>query len=402
MANVEINVSNKIIDSSGNVYNSIRQLAKSIHVRRERISKALNTTGIFVNRGVSYVLYNKSIYNPYDVLRDDVVHMIGDIKENEKDNKSTIVMENDPHVVMENDPEYQNYLAYRKASDAPFETFVFNFRESDKGSTYAIALASDWHVEECFSSESTMGINEYNPDIAKERAEKYFVNLVSCINKDKIDDLVLVLLGDFSSNYIHPELERTNAMSPIEAQMFAQSLIYTGIKFICDNTKLNSIKIICLCGNHGRISIKPSHNDFAAMNYEYIMYKNIERECNLTNLPVEFYIPKSEIALVDMPDGNRFLFTHGQSIRGGNGIAGILPALMRACLKWGHTFHQDKTYIGHFHNLISTPTVSVNGSLVGYNPLSVAGQYISEEPQQLYEVWSENLGHIITRNIYTE
>ena len=126
---------------------------------------------------------------------------------------------------MENDPEYQNYLAYRKASDAPFETFVFNFRESDKGSTYAIALASDWHVEECFSSESTMGINEYNPDIAKERAEKYFVNLVSCINKDKIDDLVLVLMGDFSSNYIHPELERTNAMSPIEAQMFAQSLI---------------------------------------------------------------------------------------------------------------------------------------------------------------------------------
>lgn len=407
MANVEINVSNKIVDSTGKVHNSIRQLAKTIHVKRERISKSLNDKGRFVHDGVLYYLYKDCVIPSCSVASDAKVVVEDDYNFVPSDTIKTVVAHADPVIVSvpvdrEDEAEYQDYLKYKRGSEVPFEKFTFNLRESDKGSTYAVALASDWHVEECFSSESTMGINEYNPDIAKQRAEKYFANLVSCLNKDKVDDLVLAFMGDFSSNYIHPELERTNAMSPIEAQMFAQSLLYSGIKFICDNTNLNSIKVICLCGNHGRICIKPSHNDFASMNYEYVMYKNIERECELTKLPVEFYIPKSEIALVDMPDGNKFLFTHGQSIRGGNGIAGILPALMRACLKWGHTFHQTKTYIGHFHNLMSTPTVSVNGSLIGYNPLSIAGQYISEEPQQLYEVWSENLGHIITRNIYTK
>ena len=399
MANVEINVSNKIVDSKGNIHNSIRQLAKEIHVKRERISKTLNEKGVFVHNGVKYILYKDAVKGTFNNTCTVIPHCTV--------TPSVIAQPDTPVVISvpverEDEAEYQDYLKYKRASEVPFEKFTFRLRESDKGSTYAVALASDWHVEECFTSESTMGINEYNPEIARQRAEKYFANLVACINKDKVDDLVLALMGDFSSNYIHPELERTNAMSPIEAQMFAQSLLYSGIKFICDNTKLHSIKVIGLCGNHGRICIKPSHNDFASMNYEYVMYKNIERECELTKLPVEFYIPKSEIALVDMPDGNKFLFTHGQSIRGGNGIAGILPALMRACLKWGHTFHQTKTYIGHFHNLMSTPTVSVNGSLIGYNPLSIAGQYISEEPQQLYEVWSENLGHIITRNIYTK
>jgi hypothetical protein len=388
MANVEVNVSNKIVDSQGNYHNSIRQLAKTLHVKRERISKALNENGVFVHNGVSYLLYNKFVNNSGLATSERPVAM----------EKEVITVQ----VPREDEDEYQDYLKYKRGSEVPFEKFTFKLKTSHKGSTYAVALASDWHVEECFTSESTMGVNEYNPDIAKERVEKYFANLVSCINADGIDDLILALIGDFSSNYLHPELERTNAMSPIESQMFAQSLIYSGIKFICENTKLHSIKVIGLCGNHGRICVKPSHNDFASMNMEYVMYKNIERECELTNLPVEFYIPKSEIALVDMPDGNKFLFTHGQSIRGGNGIAGILPALMRACLKWGHTFHQTKTYCGHFHQLMSTPTVSVNGSLMGYNPLSIAGQYISEEPQQLYEVWSENLGHIVTRNIYTK
>ena len=61
MANVEINVSNKIVDSTGKIHNSIRQLAKTIHVKRERISKSLNEKGVFVHNGISYLLYNKAL-----------------------------------------------------------------------------------------------------------------------------------------------------------------------------------------------------------------------------------------------------------------------------------------------------------------------------------------------------
>ena len=61
MANVEINVSNKIVDSNFRTHNSIRQLAKEIHVKRERISKSLNERGVFVHNGVTYMLYKDAV-----------------------------------------------------------------------------------------------------------------------------------------------------------------------------------------------------------------------------------------------------------------------------------------------------------------------------------------------------
>ena len=38
------------------------------------------------------------------------------------------------------------------------------------------------------------------------------------------------------------------------------------------------------------------------------MYKNIESICKLSELDIEFIIPQSEMCLMEMPDGNRFIF----------------------------------------------------------------------------------------------
>jgi hypothetical protein len=39
-----------------------------------------------------------------------------------------------------------------------------------------VILASDWHIEETIDPETINYLNEYNPKIAKQRAEKFWNN----------------------------------------------------------------------------------------------------------------------------------------------------------------------------------------------------------------------------------
>ena len=138
------------------------------------------------------------------------------------------------------------------------------------------------------------------------------------------------------------------------------------------------------------------------MSYEWLMFRNIERECKLTNLPINFNIPNSEVAVVYTNDDKRYLFAHGFQIKSsGNGtVCGIYPSLNRLSMKWAKNFHQDKIFIGHFHSCISLPNAVVNGSIIGFNTFSLTNGFEYEEPAQMYELYDTEIGLINTRKIY--
>ena len=117
---------------------------------------------------------------------------------------------------------------------------------------------------------------------------------------------------------------------------------------------------------------------------------------------IHFIIPKSEMALLEMPDKKRFIFIHGFQIKsGGTGtVCGIYPSLQRLAMKWDRVFHQDKIYLGHFHSCISIPTATVNGSIIGYNAYAMSNGFSFEEPGQMYELYDRDKGLILTRKIY--
>lgn len=247
-----------------------------------------------------------------------------------------------------------------------------------------------------------MGLNEYNIKIARERIEKYFANLVSCLNTDKVEYLLFASLGDTISGFIHEELSQTNELTPLEATFEAQNLIYNGLKYICDNTELKRIKFVGIVGNHSRVTNKIQHSNGYKMSYEWLMYKNIQKQAELEGLPIEFDIPESEMAIEDTSDGKRFLFIHGFQIKGsGNGtVCGIYPSLGRLSLKYGKVYKQDKIYLGHFHSCISIPNAVVNGSIIGYNSYALTNGFAYEEPAQMYELYDTNIGQLLTRQIY--
>ena len=381
MNNVKASVSNEIVNELGQKFPSIRKLAEALHISKKRISNKLRAGEPFVYGGHTYTLSG--------------VNYVGfnNVNENTETNEQTPV---------EYSQDYKDFLNAKKVSELPFEKYEFKFNKRKTGVRYAVALFSDAHIEETVKSASVMGLNEYNVKIAKERIEKYFANLVSCLNTDKVEYLLFASLGDTISGFIHEELSQSNELTPLEATFEAQNLIYNGLKYICDNTELKRIKFVGIVGNHSRVTNKIQHSNGYKMSYEWLMYKNIQKQAELEGLPIEFDIPESEMAIEDTSDGKRFLFIHGFQIKGsGNGtVCGIYPSLGRLSLKYGKVYKQDKIYLGHFHSCISIPNAVVNGSIIGYNSYALTNGFAYEEPAQMYELYDTNIGQLLTRQIY--
>ena len=381
MNNVKASVSNEIVNELGQKFPSIRKLAEALHISKKRISNKLRAGEPFIYGGHTYTLSGVN-YIGFD-----------NVNENTETNEQTPV---------EYSQDYKDFLNAKKVSELPFEKYEFKFNKRKTGVRYAVALFSDAHIEETVKSASVMGLNEYNVKIARERIEKYFTNLVSCLNTDKVEYLLFANLGDNISGFIHEELSQSNELTPLEATFEAQNLIYNGLKYICDNTELKRIKFVGIVGNHSRVTNKIQHSNGYKMSYEWLMYKNIQKQAELEGLPIEFDIPESEMAIEDTSDGKRFLFIHGFQIKGsGNGtVCGIYPSLGRLSLKYGKVYKQDKIYLGHFHSCISIPNAVVNGSIIGYNSYALTNGFAYEEPAQMYELYDTNIGQLLTRQIY--
>ena len=374
----------KIIDDLGNEIKSIRALARELGVPKSTISSALNRKGIWKYKNRTY--YSANPINNKTVQENPV---------------------NAVEKILQNDKEYQDYLTKKNSVNevkkVSFELYDFKLdKKVESGYRYAVALFSDVHIEETVLPETVLGKNEYNVQIAEQRIKKYFQNLALCIKEDKVEDLIFASLGDTISGYIHDELAQCNGLSPLKAVHKAQSLIYSGLKHIIDNTDLKRVRFIGIVGNHSRTTKKIQHSNGYEMSLEWLMYMNIKEQCAAANLPIDFCIPEAEIAIVDTVDNRRLLFCHGFQIRGsGNGtVCGIYPALNRLSLKWGQNFNQDKIYLGHFHSCISIPNATVNGSIIGYNSFSLSNGFKAEDPAQMYEVFDSNIGLLLTRKIY--
>lgn len=383
---IKPSVSNIMRDDSGREWKSITALAKELHVNKTRLGKILKKDGAFKHNGKVYTLKETPVIQVNIPILDET---------NEK------CENNGPSITQE---EYDNFLALKNATGLPFEKIDIKFKTHKEGLRYAIALFSDAHIEETVLPESVLGKNEYNLSIAEQRIKNYFNNLALCLVKDQVDELIFASLGDTISGYIHDELAQTNGLTPTEATIKAQSLIYSGLDFLCRNTKLNSIKFIGIVGNHSRTTKKIQHSNGYKLSYEWIMYQNIKKMCEITQLPVEFNIPESELAITDMPDGKRFIFIHGYQIKsGGTGtVCGIYPALNRLAMKWDRTFNQDKIYLGHFHSCVSIPNAVVNGSIIGFNSFALSNGFPCEKPAQMYEVYDTERGLLLTRQIYCD
>jgi hypothetical protein len=279
---------------------------------------------------------------------------------------------------------------------------VISSRTKSPDEAAAVAVLSDWHLEERVDPEHVNGFNEYNPDIAEERIGNAFKNIRLLIDKErgmaKINTLVLAVIGDLITGYIHDELVESNWLSPTEAAMKAQSLMIGGIEMMLEDKKLRRIHVPCCYGNHGRTTQKRRVSTGAKNSYEWMMYHNAAQYFQ-NNKRVTFDIASGIHAHADVL-GYKLRFHHGDNIRYQGGVGGITIPMNKAIAAWNNQLRADYDVMGHYHQLQFTPHGAVNGSIIGYNAYAQSIKAVAEPPQQAMFLVAKDHGPTCVNRVF--
>lgn len=288
---------------------------------------------------------------------------------------------------MENDKELikSNKELARKLSDAERQLKA-NARLSKSTSSFTMklynrsrgikiipfVLLSDWHVEETVEAESVNDLNEFNLDIADRRIDRLFNNVLRMLQRVSKDEdgheAVICLLGDFISGNIHEELMEGNSLQPIDAIIWAQKRLISGINFLLAHTKLR-FTVVCKSGNHSRITKKIHCSTEDGNSLEYMMYNTLAQHFE-GNKRLKFIINKGYFSYLNVM-GYTIRIHHGHALKFGGGQGGLFIPAYKAIGRWneGKSAHLD--LFAHFHQLRNGGKFICNGSLIGVTSYSL-------------------------------
>lgn len=277
-------------------------------------------------------------------------------------------------------------LGHAKAIRSPIEILVYREAPDVRADAIACAVASDWHVEEPVDAASVHGLNAYNLEVAKARAEKFFQNSLRLAQimarESTVRQMWIGFLGDFFSGFIHDELIANNLLAPADAARFCQSLLASGVDFLLRESDFEIIGDM-IPGNHGRLTHKMWHGDPTGTSLESVMYAWIAGRYE-GNPRVKLDV--SEHAMVYRKFFERFnmRLIHGYEVKFGGGVGGLTIPLRKALAQWNNPIRADLTVLGHFHQFFDGGDFIVNGSLIGYNTFAQAIKASYEEPRQAF------------------
>lgn len=259
---------------------------------------------------------------------------------------------------------------------------------------------SDLHIEETVDKETINGLNEYNPEIAQQRSEQMFIRFVELVQSLKQSEhihwVIVHLLGDFISWYIHPELVEGNAMSPTEAMLLAQKVIVKWINYILENTD-EDITIATAFGNHGRTTDKKRVSTWRKNSYEWLMYNIIAMHYQ-NNPRVQFKIEKGNINYVNVYD-KVIADMHGDMIKYQGWVGWITIPMNKAIGQRQKAKQADVYNSGHRHQLRDWGLWVTNGSVIGYNNYAESIKADYEQAKQLMFLINSKYGKTITAPI---
>jgi len=279
------------------------------------------------------------------------------------------------------------------------ETTVIKERKSERSEATAFLLASDWHVEEKVTLQQTNGMNEYTLEGAKLRSEAFFRNsyrLIQIAQKDTVvSHTVLCLLGDFFSGNIHEDTIESAQLSPVEATIFAQNLLASGIQFLLSKKEVQNLKVVCSVGNHGRITKVPRVANEVGNSLEFFMYHTLKNQFP----QVEFVINEGYHTYIDVYDFTVRLH-HGHAVGFGGGIGGVTIPLNKKIAQWNKERRADYEIVGHFHTFLDTGNAVMNGSLIGYNAYAKKIGASYDQPKQGFFLIDKHRGKSLVAPVW--
>lgn len=280
--------------------------------------------------------------------------------------------------------------------------------EKPKSSSATIkVILSDTHFDEVVNPDEVDGLNAYNRDIAEQRLERWAQNIIKVsrhyLSGMKYDGLVLSLGGDIFSGDIHEELKETNADTILGSLLHWSEHIASAIHLL--HEEFGNIHVVSVVGNHGRTSRKPRAKLRAKTNFDWLLAKMLERHY-AGNDKVTFQIPDGADALIKIYEYGHLL-THGDQASGGGGIGGVWPPIMRLRARKAQRYlamneNFSTMWCGHWHQLVQTPGLIVNGSLKGWDEYAAVSNFPYEQPQQAFAIVTPDNGITIQAPIFCQ
>lgn len=259
-----------------------------------------------------------------------------------------------------------------------------------KHATLALLL-SDTHFDEVVNPEEVGFLNKYDRRIAELRLQTWAENSVKLARHYlagiTYDGVVLMLGGDTFSGDIHEELAQTNADTILGSVLHWAEQLSAVINMLAG--EFGKVHVVAVPGNHGRLSRKPRMKLRAKTNMDWLLAKMIERSF-LLDKRISFQVGENADALIKIYDQGHLL-THGDQVNGGGGIGGIWPPIMRMRARKAQRAMEinepfQTLWMGHWHQLIQTPGIIVNGSLKGTDEYAWLNNFGHEVPQQALAV----------------
>lgn len=295
--------------------------------------------------------------------------------------------------------------AYEEISATEINWRRHTTRESaPESGTSAILVQTDWHVEQRVRKASTNGRNEYTPKIAERRSRASFEKGLQLVQAQelfvgKVKHLVLALLGDFLSGYIHPELMESNYMSPIEATLFSRDLIASGLRFLVEEGDFGKIDVVCCQGNHGRTTDRRRVATYAENSFEWGLYQFLARED--WGETVKWHLSPAYHNYLKV-QGHVVRFHHGDNVRYNGGVGGLGIPLRKKIAQWNKEIHASFDVLGHYHQFGHAWDYVTSGCLVGRDEFAISIGADPQPPSQTLILVSKKRGKVFAEPIFVE
>jgi hypothetical protein len=285
-----------------------------------------------------------------------------------------------------------NALALREPMKYSKQKIEWNNKIENEG--IAIAQFSDWHVGKKIEKKTMNGLNEYNPDIARQRSEKVTENLLRLIKKErrdiKIDNLVINLGGDAIQNFLHEGDAQQNYFSPLEEVVYSKQLHGNSLKTIAERGNFKKIVMLCQRGNHPRLTKKMQTDVDYKMNLEAMLFYMLKQE--FSDSIFEWHIPESDIGYYDA-GGFMIRYFHGHQVGYQGGVGGLTIPLSKKIMFWDKTKKAHWNVMSHFHTFsMPTKNCSLNGSLCGFDSYAQSLGFEYEPALQAFQLLDKKRG----------
>lgn len=272
----------------------------------------------------------------------------------------------------------------------------------------ALLLASDWHPEERVEPVKVQGKNEYNLVIADQRIKRFFQGAIDLVQHHRasgrimIRDVILALMGDLITGYIHEELIMTNELTPIETILWLMPRIRDGIATMLAELDLVSLTIPCDVGNHGRTTKYRLISMGPETSFEWGLYCQLAREFK-DDPRVHFDTTPANDHYVQVYDFTLHT-THGDSVNYWGGVGGLTIPLNKAIAAWNTDIRADWHALGHFHTSIDLGNAIVNGSLIGWSPFAkwIKASYNERDLSQHFSLIDSKRGRCHSTQIWVD